>query len=216
MALERLGKLCYVILSRRKEQSHALDVRRDMGHNLTIILSTVYRGIEGESLNIAPPTLSMGIRPKVLALVEGILGGHSRYFSIDSLTGRKAVNPYPLLHVTLLYYYDELRYERWAAKIYKRYLGQAEGLNAAADAFTLFTDLEGNVLSQIDLFRTEAIYAIGCRGLKRELIELMKPLTAYLNELENIADDYPYFSEFFLVFTNETSYLAELRRWSDR
>lgn len=216
MALERLGKLCYVILSKRKEQSHALDVKRDMGHKLSSILLTAYRGIEGESFNIAPPILSMGIRPKVLALVEGILGGHSRYFSIDSLTGRKPVDPYPLLHETLFKYYDDLRYERWAANIYKRYLGQAKELNAAADTFTLFTDLGGSVLSQIDLYRTEAIYAIGCRGLKRELIELIKPLTAYLNELENIADDYPCFSEFFLVFTNETSYLAALRRWSDR
>lgn len=216
MALERLGKLCYIILSRRKEQSHALDVKRDMGHKLSSILLTAYRGIEGEGLNIALPILSMGIRPKVLALVEGILGGHSRYFSIDSLTGRKSENPYPLLHQTLVKYYDDLRYERWASTIYKRCLGQAEELNAEADAFTLFTDLVGNVLSQMDLFRTEAIYAIGCRGLKRELIELMKPLTGYLCELENIADDYPCFSEFFLVFTNETSYLAALRRWSDR
>ncbi len=216
MALERLGKLCYIILSQRKEQSHALDVKRDMGHKLSSILLTAYRGIEGESSNITPPILSMGIRQKVLALVEGILGGHSRYYSINSLTGRNAVDPYPLLHEILFKYYDDLRDERWAANIYKRCLGQAEGLNAAADASTLFADLGGNVLSKTDLFRTEAIYAIGCRGLKRELIELMKPLTAYLNELENITDDYPCFSEFFLVFTNETSCLAALRRWSDR
>lgn len=216
MALERMGKLCYVITARRQEADHSLDIKRDMGHKLKSILSTAYSGIEGENWNIAPPNLSTGIRTTVLTLIEGILGGHSRYFSIDSLTGRKAVNPYPLLHQTLLRYYEILRDERWAANIYKRFLGQAVELNATADAYTLFTDLEGNLLNQIELFTTEAVYAIGCRGLKRELVELIKPLTAYLIELENVVDDYPCFSEFFLVFTNETSYLAALRRWSDR
>ena len=216
MALERMGKLCYVITARRQEPDHALDVKRDMGHKLRNILSTAYSGIEGENWDITPPNLSTGIRPKVLTLVEGILGGHSRYFSIDSLTGRKAVNPYPLLHETLVRYYEIHRDERWAANIYKRFVSQAAGLNATADAYTLFTDLEGSPLNQIELFTTEAIYAIGCRGLKRELIELVKPLTAYLIELESVVDDYPCFSEFFLVFTNETPYLAALRRWSDR
>jgi len=50
----------------------------------------------------------------------------------------------------------------------------------------------------------------------QEIIELIKPLTAYLIWLENAVDDYLCFSECFLAFTNETSYIAALRRWSDR
>lgn len=187
-----------------------------MGHNLSSILSTVYKGLEGEGCDITASYLSIGMRPKMLALVEGILGGHSRYFSIDSLTGRKAVNPYPLLHETLCRYYEDLRAERWATTIYKRSLSQAVDLNAKADASTWFVDLEGNPLNQLELFTMDAIYTIGCRGLRRELIELIKPLTTYLIELEHVADDYPCFSEFFLVFTNQTTYLSALRRWSDR
>jgi hypothetical protein len=216
MSLERLGKLCYVIMSRQYKLDRTIDIKRDMGHNLKSILSTVYKLLESESCGYIEPCLSEGMRSKALTLVEGILGGHSRYFSIDSLTRRKAVNPYPLLHEILLGYYDDLRTERWATAIYKRLLDQALGLNAKADAFTWFLDLEGNLTNQVELFTLHAKYAIGCRGLKREMIELIKPLTSYLIDLEDVTDSYPCFSEFFLVFTNQTSYLSKLRRWSDR
>jgi hypothetical protein len=80
MALERMGKLCYVINARRQEPDHALDVKRDMGHKLSSILLTAYSGIERENWNIAPPNLSTGIRPKVLTLCRGPSGRPFKIF----------------------------------------------------------------------------------------------------------------------------------------